>query len=183
MGRVDAGVVDLHLLDDEIVGFEDGLLGGVVELVPGSEGGGLLDGGGVDLSILIDHGGVEELDRFLVGIDGELTDAVADVDAGVEVVGVALAPADQVGTAGLEGLVEGEGGEGVAATILEVGIVAAEPVGGGDVGDVDLDVVVGGDEEGSGPLLGLIEDLHRLVEGASLDDLLAEAGDGEEQEE
>lgn len=179
---MDAGVVDLHLLDDEAVGLEDGLLSGFVELIPGSEGRGLLDRGGIDLAALIDHGGVEELNGFLVGVDEKLADAVADVCAGVEVIGVSLAPVDQVGAAGFEGFIEGEGGEGVVAAVLEVGIVAAEPVGGGDVGDVDLDVVVGGDEEWSAPLLGLVENLCGLVEGASLDDLLAEGSDGEEQE-
>lgn len=180
---MDAGVVDLHLLGDEVVGLEDGLLGGFVQLIPGSEGRGLLDRRGIDLSALIDHGGVEELDRFLIGIDGELADSIADVGAGVEVIGVAHTPADQVGTAGLEGLIKGEGGEGVAAPVEKVGVVAAEPVGGGDIGDVDLDVVIGGDEQGGAPLLGLVEDLRWLVERASLDDLLAEAGDGEEKEE
>jgi len=180
---VDAGVVDLHLLGDEVVGLEDGLLGGFVELIPGSEGRWLLGRGGIDLAALIDHGGVEELNRLLIGIDEKLTDAVADVCAGVEVVGISLTPVDQIGAAGLEILIEREGGEGVAAPVDKVGVVAAEPVGGGDIGDVDLDVVIGGDEQGGGPLLGLVEDLGWLVEGASLDDLLAEAGDGEEKQE
>jgi len=180
---VDAGVVDLHLLGDEVVGLEDGTLGGFVQLIPGPEGRGLLDRRGIDLAALIDHGGVEELDRLLIGIDCELPDTVADVGAGVEVIGVAHAPADEVGAAGLEGLVEGEGCEGVVAAVQKVGVVAAEPVGGGDIGDVDLDVVIGRDEEGCGPLLSLVEDLRGLVERASLDDLLGEAGDWEEKEE
>ena len=88
--------------------------------------------------------------------------------------GVTHAQADEVLTAGLYGFVHGKDGEGVGTPVLVVGVVAAEPVGSGYVWDVDLDAVVGRDEEGSGPLLGFVKDLYRLTERAALDDLLTE---------
>lgn len=66
--------------------------------------------------------------------------------------------------------------------IEEVGVVFAEPGGRGHIGDVDLEIAIGGDQQGSRPLLGFVHDLRWLAEGTALDDLLTEAYSGKEQE-
>jgi hypothetical protein len=171
-GVLHPGVVDSHLPDDEFVCFEDGFLRRGVQLIPGSEGGRLLNRCSVELSVAVDHGGHEDLNRFLAGLDFDLADSISDVFAGVEMFGVAHAPACLVSAAGRSGLVASEQGQGIDSADFEIRIVAAEPVVCCDIGNIDFDVVVGGKEEGRAPLLGLIVDGDGLAEWTSLNDLL-----------
>lgn len=180
---LESGVITSHLLGDQVIGLEDRLLGGGIELIPGSKYRRLLHEVGNYGSVRIDHGRIKELNGFLVRIDGDLTNTVTDVGACLQVCSIPHAEAHEVIAAGPHLPVGGKNGDRVGASVLKVGVVAAEPIRRGYVGDVDLDIVVRGDEKRSGPLLGLVEHLRRSAEGAMLENLLAERPCGEEQQD
>lgn len=183
MAALESCVVTPHLLGHEVIRLQDGLLSGRIELIPGPEGSGLLHEFGNHRSVLIDHGSVEQLNRFLVRIDGDLTNSVANVCACVHVRRVTHPKADEVFAAGPYLPIRGKDRDRIGAPVLEVGIVTTEPVGRRYVRDVDLDIVVRCDEQGHCPLLRFVQDLYGLAEGTMLEDLLAEASCREEQKD
>ena len=132
-----AGVVDVGLLGDELGSFGEGFLGGRVE-VGGAAGAGLADdAGGVKRAARVDHGGEEQGESALLGVDGDAADAVAVVVAGVDMRGVGESGADLVLAAGTARFVEGHERDGVLAALDEVFSVAVEPGVVGDVFDVE----------------------------------------------
>jgi hypothetical protein len=93
---------------------------------------------------------------------------------------VTKSPGHLIGTACLRVLVEGEHRQYELPLVLKALIVSGKPFRIRDVGNVQLDVTIRGEEKRGGPLLGFVENLARLAEGPALNDLLCWAYQGAE---